>query len=231
MTRFFFPSPIASAFNLSSAEVDRLCVIYADHDVQRAAGELRYKLDRLADFAMFRSLIAQAIDTADRTGVAPIEALRRLSDEADDAMEGAHADHRAHDSAVKARNDRMRPVAMAVSEMSVKANVEREALRRHVTAAESEHVHKGVDAGRFQHLKAAGLSRDQIAGLGQPDPAVAQDKLDMLRARLAEVENVIAKCSAYFADPLRRTRHLAGLGLDNLIDQAEVPVGQLEAHA
>jgi hypothetical protein len=217
---FFIPSPLAEGHSLLQEEIDRLCVIYADQDVQRAAGDLRYKLDRLADLAMFRSLIAHAIDTADRTDVSPIEALCRLNDEADDALESARADHRAHDAVMKARNGRLRPLVLAVGEISIEANAEREGIMRRLAAAESQHAHTGVDAGRFHHLQAAGLTRDQMAAVGQLDPEIAIAGVGALRARLLEVDGVLAQCKGFTADPLRRSHHLAGLGLDSVISQA-----------
>lgn len=217
MTRYF-PSPLATQPDLKQSDVDRLCVIYADSAVQRAADNLHHKLNKLNEIALYRSLIAQAINLADKTGIAPIEALRRMEEEADEALEDARADHRAHDIVVKARNERLRPLILAVGEISIKASAERESITRRISALESNYSNTGVDAGRFHHLQAAGLTRDQMAALGQPDPEVSNSEVSMLRARLVMIESVLAQCRAFSEDPLRRSHHLEGLGVDDLIE-------------
>lgn len=230
MLSLFTPSPLASSFSLPREEVDRLVVLYADPDIQRAAGALRLKRARLADLAGFRSNIAEAISISDRTGVAVVEVLRRLGEDADDACDDVRADHAAHDAAKLARQSRLAPLLAAVSTLSTRCAVERDSLLMHLDGCRRGKVGQGdVAAQRYASLVDAGLTHDQMQKIGVFPPEDPAAMAGAYQARLAEVSAIQAQCKAFFDDPHHSPAHLDGLGLEAVIASvylervAEVP--------
>jgi hypothetical protein len=228
MSPFFVPSPLAEGSSLPQAEIDRLCAIYGDQAIQHAAGDLRWKLDRLAKLALYRCLIAQAIATADRSGISPIKALRRMDEAADGAIASARVDRLAHDAAVKARSDWLQPLVLAVAqviETATRSEINSEALDCGPGAVEK----RGL--GAFQHLQAAGLNQAQIMALGGPEPEDDVRRKQKLRDQLAECDRVLGQCERYNSDPMLGPHHLAGLGLDDVIAQVGAATHPSKVHA
>ena len=230
MLSLFTPSPLATSSSLAREEVERLVVLYADPQIQRAAGALNFKRARLADLAGFRSNIAEAISISDRTGVAVVEVLRRLGEDADDACDDVRADHAAHDAVKLARQRRLAPLLSAVSTLNTRCAVERDALLMHLDGCRRGGVGPGdIAAQRYASLVSAGLTHAQMQTLGVSPPEDPAARADAYQTRLAEVSAIQAQCKAFFEDPHHSPAHLDGLGLDAVVASvypeyvAEVP--------
>ena len=226
MSQLFVRSPLALG-SLPYCEIEYLCVTYNDPDVQRAAGELRASRARVADLASYRSGIAEAIQISDRTGTAVAEVLRQLIDDADTELEAARADHLAHDAVNKSRRDLLAPLVLAVGRLSAAAATTRESLQGHIDAAlVFRNYGAPTSSSRYTALQAAGLTDEQINSLGFAQPEV---NLQVLRDKVAVADRVISQCAAFAADPFMGAEHLAGLGLEDLIEARRMATEQLPA--
>lgn len=215
MPKLFTPSPFACTNGLPPEEITSLSVVFSNQDVLFAAGALRTARARLTDYASYRSGISEAIEIAGHDAPAVVEALHRLADDAEEALEAARADHSAHDSVVKAQQKILLPLALAVGRLSSEKAVERSMLENHITAAKSCHADAASSTARYTNLKAAGLTDTQIVSLGIQSPSVT---LQELRDRAVEVDRILEQCAAFSADPYKSGSHLKGLGFDELIE-------------
>jgi hypothetical protein len=220
----FFASPLPIVSNFPSV-ANAVAVVFSNSAVQRAASECRCKLIELTERAAYRSEISGAIGNAmgaeqNLANISVPAALAALAvrDEAlSNALASVREDHAAHDRAHALCLERARPLNMAVSELSVRAAMERDSLLMHI-AGSSRDVGGpgGVAKQRFDSLVAGGLSPAKINELGFPLDDRAQ-KAEEMRARLPIVMGILAQCTAFSSDPYRGVQHLEGLGLDDAI--------------
>ena len=213
MNRLFARSPLALNGTLPHAEVARICAIYGDPKVQRLADQLCGARAHLAEVAAYRGGIAEAIEVAGSAGGSVVESLLRLIREAKDEIQAARADHDVHDAVRKARNELLRPLAVAVGSLSSSLSMERQGLQSRIDAGMGAHT--PAESSRYTALRAAGLSDVQISDLGVESPEVG---ILALRDRAAVVDSMLAQCMAFGADPFKSPEHLAGLGFDTLIE-------------
>lgn len=241
MTRFFPVKRLAADQNLTTNEVDINDVCHRSPEVIRAASVVRLKLQRLVEVAVFRSAIAEAIETVTgkhenrdlnvATPAAVAQELRRRAIAIDEELAVVHTEHRADDLVRAARDGRLRPLMTAVNERMAKAAMGRAGLAAAIDA---------VTSGRAAAVSDPAQRRDILLNLGvpskkindllnsaePPDPTV---KLQALREQVAALDIEVAAFSAFQNDPFKRGCHLEGMGLDELIEAQRAASEQVPA--
>lgn len=232
----FAKSPLASRDGLTPAEIDNVIVLFADAAVQRAAGRLSLKRQRVAEMAGYRSAIAEALAAAGDVGSATpqqvVAIIGRLADAAEEELVAVREDHAAHDAIRKARRDQLAPLTAAVNVLHSRLAAERDTLLRHLDAT-ARHIDGAGGVARQRHdlLAAAGFKADEIGKLDLVRAEEPATKAAQYRARLAEINVPLEKCRAYSSDPRRSVAHLEGLGFDDLITKAYPDALSAEAAA
>ncbi|RYF61162.1 MAG: hypothetical protein EOO27_03140 [Comamonadaceae bacterium] len=203
---------------------DRVLACYKDRDVQAAASAFKMKLDRLAALCAYRSSIATAVNFASKMGFAltpelVLGVLEGMSDDLDEEIAAARADHFEFDRAEKLARDRHRPLLLAVSELQNKLAGERAALDARADAMKRAAV-LGVDGGpRYENLKAAGLSDEQVNKIGVPTSIDRDAEIATMRVRVQEIDALTARIALFRNDPLHDAAPIAGITplIDSLV--------------
>lgn len=241
MTRFFPANLLAAAQNLTAGEIDINDVCHRSPEVIRAAGEVRFSLQRLVEVAAFRSAVAQAIETVigehedcdpnAATPAAVAQELRRRATEIDEEFAQVRTEHRADDLVRAARDARLRPLMTAVNERLAKVMIGRTRLVASIDA---------ITSGRAAAASDPAQRRDILLNLGVPakklnellcaaEPADPTVKLAALREQVAALEIEVAAYSAFQNDPFKRGCHVEGMGFDTLIEAQRAAEGQVAA--
>lgn len=114
-----------------------------------------------------------------------------------------------------AERDASKPLFEAVNAMSRAATAERESLLARLQTRASGAPRKS----RWTELRAAGLSDEEISRLELRDEDAEEARqANQWRERIATLDAQLAKCRAYYDDPLHDPEHVRGLGFDNLVD-------------
>ena len=218
----FTRSPLATSVALTAAEVDALDLVFTHSEVQRAAGRLHLKRQRLLEAAGFRSAIAEGIAAVGgpMSSITPeqvIAALEQASREVDDEIDCVREDRAQHDARHKGRLQRLAPLSNAVSVRATALTNERETCIRHIDAGRrAATMTAGAANLRYANLVAAGLTREQINALG-PSAQPSEVQEAKLKDRVAAIGDDLALLLAFQADE-RDVTPLVGLGFDALID-------------
>ena len=228
LTYSFTPSPLVAA--LSPAVADMIRVLYADARVQSAAAGCRLKLMRLFEIAMYRSLIAEAIEAAteadedlDIASVRPenlVALLNRRSEAVDSAIEEAIADHQLHDARSREIAQRHMPLRSAVSRKLDLLVTQVDHARARLDAMKGAHLIGDGGYDRHQQLRSLGLSEAQIELVASDAVAPAQHEAT-LRQQIADALPVIDRLKAFSASPVFDAGSIAGISvqIDALIEE------------
>lgn len=215
---FILSSPLARAS--TSAVSDKLATIYGNESVQGAAGACAAKHQRFVEMAGFMSQIHAAIeavthDGADLTPAAVVEALRRRSEDIENALADIREDHAVHQAAGLKRMARHKPLRDAVSKLFNQLVMERDHLIR-----EDESAARAASMGlptRYSTLIRAGLSPAQIEAT-EPTALAPEILIKRRRARLADIAPQIQKLRAFATSTTFDASAIAGI--DPAIDAA-----------
>lgn len=229
--RYFPPVRLADAGPVDPETIEAHALALADQRVRGLAMQLKVKLRSLVELASFYSVMSQAAEGALVDGITAEAWLEQRLRELDAEIDVTKGEHAAMDQRLKARTTRRQPLLNAVSVRLTSHERELEVLSNRLSLAKQQAAEGG---NQFQKLIDAGLSREQIAKLGDVEDPVDKQARDIARmeARIAELRSETPKLKA-FADDLRHDpAHLDGLdGLDQLIAAAQpVPeTGEREA--
>lgn len=217
----FAKSPLADSDDLSPATTDAILALFADGDVQRQAAAVRAKLLHVIEFAALRSEIAAAVraigthSTDDLTPAAVVAILRQRAAELDVALDDARADRDTHEAVRKARMALIDPLRREVSKKQTALANEREHCFVRLDAYRRASTMTAPANNRHASLVAAGLTAEQINGLGLPDP---EQEVGAIRERITAIDSELAPLHRYTMT--NDVTHLVGLGLDALVAQA-----------
>lgn len=185
------------------------------------AGRVAAARSRLLDLTAAAEALSMAVDAAHLMGTTAEGWLQNDLAEVLAQIEHAEAGRKRAEARRVARSARITPLRSAASMLHTKLLAERDRLAddRHLI---KKNIGLPVD-GQHQRLIDAGLTLEQIALLGgvtAPD-VKRQEDIQRIDARLAEIEPQIAALDAWMASGKRDHQHLAGLGLEALIEAAK----------
>lgn len=216
---------LATAGPLDGETLERHLRARSQPHLHGTALRLAAAKSRLADLTEAQALLSMAEDARHFTGADPKEWLLNELTKVEAAIAKAQEGLRREKARREARSRRVAPLHLAVSDLHGRLIHERTVLSDRAALLKRG---GGVDTSadeRLRHLKKAGLSDEQIAGLRHV-PTVNPD-LERYAARMAETAPQIASLEAWLASERRESdhHHLAGLGFDDLIEGAR-PVGE-----
>lgn len=221
MKRLYQPSPLANDKPMPTVVIDMIEAAYRDPAVARAAIMLNDQRSRLARIVEFEGVVAEAMneilagtdapgDMDYATMVAKVTGvLKRLGDEAASEVELVRADQAHHKARYRARMMRLQPLRIAVSTKSEAIHAEINGLCRREAALRTGCVNPGVN--RYQGLLASGFRHEEIASLNLQPPTDPVQDAQALQDRMAALRIQLLPLTAFLADPLFSTEHLAGL--------------------
>lgn len=215
--RYFAPLKLADVSHLDVEAIEVHCLALGDANLRGIAIRITQQIKRLVDQAGMASLISAAVEAARVSGGDPQEHLEGMLRAVTDELAATKSEHTNAEQRRKARMTRLQPLLNAVSMRLTSHERELEVLSNRLSLAKQQ-VAEGFN--QFQRLLDAGLSREQIAKLGDIENPVDVRAREIARmeARIAELRGEIPKLKAFSDDPRHDPAHLNGLdGFDQLI--------------
>lgn len=173
---------------------------------------------QLLESSGIAELLSRAED-ARHEGADPVAFLEQELAQLQAQLLSARQGRKRIESRRKARSERAIRLELAVAELETRLARERVALREQALLLAKPLP--GQDGNPLQRLLNAGLTREQAKLVGVYDPE--ETRLTTRQAcleRLAVIEPTLAKIEAFRASGRRGYQHLAGLGLDRLVEGA-----------
>lgn len=221
-----FPSALLiPGAELSNHEIDLNEVVQRDSAVRRAASNYSCTFARLVEVAAYQKAIAAAIQTvkstASKTEVASLVANEiNLQCAAIDAELDAVKQEQLVDAQVRRdRSTALQPLRAALDARHTSARESLAGTQAHIEILSSGRATQGAYHRSREILLGLGVVDKKISEmLNTVPPADPQIALQEMRLKAHKLSVEVEAFTAYNADPFHSFEHLAGLGLDALIN-------------
>jgi hypothetical protein len=210
--RTLFPAMLGGSELPDAETIKAYKIAAADPNVVRLIGACTSELVRLVTEGGAEHMMHAAVQGAALGDITPAQWLENQLGMFRSEIELVRKERKLTADRRRAEVVSLKRLSDAVQRFTMKASAERDALMARVRSAELG----GEQPSRWTELRAAGLTDEEIRRVGLPLDRDAQVKA--WRDQLAMLDQRLAKCAAFRADPLRDPEHVRGLGFDDLID-------------